>query len=271
MIFLINLDRRPDRLTAMETQFETLGVGWRRIAAIDAQVASDERLSADVALTGHRMAMGRGSMCCAATNCDIFRMILEENLPAAMIVQDDAELAADLPALMDDLSWIPDDIGIVQCELYRNRPVRRLTGPGCPTRTVGRSIHRLHARTVGAAAYIITKRAAAICVAARPIRMPIDHFLFNPNISPVFHQVGVGVVMPAVARQRAEAGSDMSDERTSQGKPRGWRARFGRLVYDLRPVPHQAAAIARGARFRSLTFQVDPAVSATLRPPPPSG
>ena len=229
------------------------------MAALDGQSVADDILAPDVALTGHRMAMGRGSMACAATNFAVYRTMLVEGLDAAMIVQDDAELAPDVAALLADVAWIPPDIGVVQCELYQDRPVRRLTGPGRATPAAARSLHRLHARTVGAAAYIITARAAEICLAAAPIRMPIDHFLFNPNISPVFHRLGVGVIRPALARQRPEAGSDMAGERQGRVRAKGAGARLSRLVYDLRPVPRQLAAVAAGARLRRLEFRAGPA------------
>jgi glycosyl transferase family 25 len=264
-LFLINLDRRPDRRATMAAQLERVGVVWRRVPALDARTVSDARLVQDVAVTGHQVPMGRGSMCCAATNFDVYRTIVAEDMPAAMIVQDDAELASDVAVFLADAAWIPAGTGVVQCEVYQDRPVRRLTGPGRPTPAEGRRVHRLHARTVGAAAYIITRGAAKICLAQAPIRMPIDHFLFNPNLSPVFHRLGVGVVMPALARQSPEAGSDMAGERQTRPRPKGVGAKLGRLIYDLRPVPRQFAALACGARMRPLAFRDGPASDVAAR------
>jgi glycosyl transferase family 25 len=115
----------------------------------------------------------------------------------------------------------------------------------------GHSLHRLHSRTAGAACYLVTQAAARRILDEKPLLdMPIDHFLFSPNVSPLFHRLGVAILRPALARQRDEAdlASDLAGERRGQGKSP--TARLRRLWQDLNRAPAQVLAMARGARWR---------------------
>lgn len=250
-IFVINLDRRPDRLAFMAAQLDAMDVPWERIPAHDKESVADDLLASEVALSGHRIAMGRGSQACALTNFDIYRRIVAEGLPAALILQDDVDLHRDLTPYLSALDWLPDGIGLVQFEKYGRRASRRLVGPALGRMPVaGHGLHRLHSRTAGAACYLITQAAARRILAEKPILdTPIDHFLFSPNVSPLFAKLGVAILRPALARQRDEAdlASDLSAERRGQGKSPADRLR--RLWQDLNRAPAQALAMARGAKW----------------------
>ncbi|MFW5654065.1 MAG: glycosyltransferase family 25 protein [Roseicyclus sp.] len=250
-IFVINLDRRPDRLAFMAGQLGAMGLPWERVSAHDKESVADDLLATEVALTGHRVAMGRGSQACALTNFDIFRRIVAEDLPAAVILQDDVELSPDLAPYLTALDWLPEGIGLVQFEKYGRSASRRLVGPALgPMPLPHHSLHRLHSRTAGAACYLITQAAARRILAEKPLLdMPIDHFLFSPNVSPLFHRLGVAILRPALARQREEAdlASDLAAER--RGRRKSLALRLRRLWQDLNRAPSQALAMARGARW----------------------
>jgi glycosyl transferase family 25 len=255
-IFVINLDRRPDRLAFMAAQLDAMGLTWERVAAHDKESVADDLLATEVALTGHRIAMGRGSQACALTNFEIFRRMIAEDLPAALILQDDVDLHPDLEPYLASLDWLPDDVGLVQFEKYGRRSSRRLTGPSIGTMPVpGHSLHRLHSRTAGAACYLITQAAARRILAEKPLLdMPIDHFLFSPNVSPLFHRLDVAILRPSLARQRDEDAlpSDLAAERA--GQPKSLAVRLRRLWQDLNRAPVQALAMARGARWREVGY-----------------
>ncbi len=248
--FVINLDRRPDRMAHMAPQLDALGLAWERTPALDAQTARDADIAPEVALTGHRIGMGRGSMCCAITNFRIWRQIVAQDLPAALILQDDIALAPPLAGLMQGLAWMPPGIGLVQFERYGRAGSTRLTGPALAEPAPGITLHRLHSRTAGAGCYLITRAAARQMLADKPLlTMPIDHFLFSPNVSPVFDGVGVAITLPALAVQRDEVlGSDLAAERACRSRPLG--ARLGRLWSEVNRTPRQLAQMAQGARWR---------------------
>jgi glycosyl transferase family 25 len=248
--FVINLDRRPDRLAFMAPQLDALGVPWHRVPALDAKTAPDDAIAGEVRLTGHRIGMGRGSQCCAVTNFDIFRRIVAEGISAALIVQDDVALSPDLGPLLRDPAWIPQGIGLIQLEHTGRRNSTRLVGPPLGSLPVpGHGLRRLYSRTGGAGAFILTLDAAKVILRDKPLLdAPIDHFLFSPNVSPVFDRIGVALMMPALAVQRTEAlSSDIINERTK--RPKSAQASLRRLWSEMNRAPGQAMAMVRGARW----------------------
>ena len=248
--FVINLDRRPDRLAFMAPQLDAMRLDWTRVSAVDAATASDAEISAEVALSGHRIGMGRGSMCCAITNFRIWRQMVEEDIPAALILQDDVALSPLIGALMEDTAWVPPGIGVVQFERFGHRGGARLVGPALGEPVPGVTLRRLHSRVAGAGAYLVTGTAAAMMLAEKPLlRMPIDHFLFSPNVSPVFDRVGVALTLPGLAVQRdAGIASDLAGERRQ--RPWSPAARLVRLWFEINRTPPQLGAMAAGARWR---------------------
>jgi glycosyl transferase family 25 len=255
-IFVINLDRRPDRMKFMARQLEAMGLNWQRVAAHDMQTVDDDYLAREVALKGHRIAMGRGSQCCALTNFDIYRRIVDEDLPAAFILQDDVELSPDIAPFMASLDWLPDGINVVQFEKYGRERSRRLVGPALGKLPVAEhSLHRLHSRTAGAACYLLTRHGAERILKQKPVLdKPIDHILFSPNVSPLFKSLGVAIVRPALARQNEdELGSDLVAERKKRCKSTADRLR--RLWQDVNRIPTQLGAMAMGARWLDFGYE----------------
>lgn len=256
-IFVINLDRRPDRLEHMAGQLDRLGLKWERVAAHDMERVDDALLSREVALTDARIPMGRGSRCCALTNFDIFRRIVHDALPAALILQDDVELSPRIAPFVASPDWLPEGVDLVQFEKYGRRTSSRLTGPALGRMPApGTSLHRLHSRTAGAACYLVTRNGARTILSEKPLLdMPIDHLLFSPNVSPLFDRLGVAIVRPALARQRDEdLGSDLAGERARRSKDLANRAR--RLWQEVNRAPRQLGAMIGGARWRD--FGYDP-------------
>lgn len=240
----------------MASQLKEIGLEWERFAAHDMYSVDQEVLAQEVSNDGHVREMGLGSQCCALTNFDIYRRIVKEGLPAALVLQDDVELSPDIRPFLMSLTWIPDDVHLIQFEKYGKQYSRRLLGPALGVMPIeGRTLHRLFSRTGGAACYLITNEGAARVLAEKPIlRMPIDHFLFSPNISSIFNRLGVAVIRPALARQR-ETGffSDIEAERQRRRKRLPERLR--RLWQEVNLVPSQLAAMAHGARWRSFSYQ----------------
>jgi len=234
--FVINLDRRPDRLTYMADQLDRLGMPWERISALDKDTASDAEIAQEVKLSGHRIRMGRGSQCCAITNFRIFRHMIEADLPAALILQDDVELAPEITDFVADLSWLPKGVGLVQFEKFGRKSSRRLA---------------TKLATVGC--FLITQDAARIILEQKPLLdMPIDHFLFSPNVSPLFDQLGVAIVAPALARQKMEEiASDISAERA---RSKSLTGRMKRFYWEVNRLPGQLLHYVKGARSVEFGF-----------------
>jgi glycosyl transferase family 25 len=245
--YLINLDRRPDRLAAMEAQAARLGLTLTRVAASDARV--DDGASAFFAVSGPLGEIPRGDQSCFLSHRHAWTQFLASGEAHAVILEDDVRLSDAAGALLGHDGWIPHGVDVVKLEHYGPAGQRvLLTG----IRRVGEdfAMGRMLSRHTGAAAYILSRRAAEILLGAARVNLPVDHLIFNPNNSPLFAALIPWQLLPAIARQQ-NAVSDI--EHTRKGlRNISWRyvrreaVRFG---YDLKLVPRQLAALARGAKF----------------------
>jgi glycosyl transferase, family 25 len=256
-VFVINRDRRPDRMQFMSSQLEAMGILWHRVSAIEPETVDQARLSREV-LVDNQTFFGPGSQCCGLTNFDIYRRIVAQNLPAALVLQDDVNLSPDIRPFLETLDWLPGSINLVQFEKYGRKASHRLLSPAVGTPPVAdRTLHRLYSRTAGAACYLITQDGASCIMRNEPVlNMPIDHFLFSPNLSPLFDQLNVAVLRPALARQltHEESHSDIEPDRIRSAK--SIRGKLRRLYQETNRTPTQLSAMARGARWLDYTYKL---------------
>lgn len=254
-IYLNNLDRRPDRLAYMTGQLDRLGLTYERHAAVDATTVSDDELDARTDRRAAWLPFTRESACNVVSHLAMHRRFLETGEPAALILEDDVELAADLVGAVASADWLPRGVGVVQFERYGSGTSKRLVGPVIgEVASTGRAVRMLHSRTGGSACYLITRAAAARIAAMDPrLTTPIDHFLFSPNLSPVFRDLGVALAMPALARQNVGLlSSDIAASRAARKRHRAQRAL--RAMTEVNRLPRQLVRVAAGARLVPYVF-----------------
>ena len=98
-VYVINLDRRPDRLDTISGDLHRLGLSFERVPAVDARLLPPED-KAD-----RNPLMRAGSKACMLSHSEALRRFLASDRRAAMILEDDAELASDLPAVCGPTGW----------------------------------------------------------------------------------------------------------------------------------------------------------------------
>ena len=102
--FLINLDRHPDRLAAAQTRLAQAGVHAERVAAVDGYALSPAERRAAVARFHALLARGRlytpGQIGCALSHHAIYRRMIAESIPAALVFEDDVLLTPEFPAAL---------------------------------------------------------------------------------------------------------------------------------------------------------------------------
>jgi|SRR6185312_11606909 len=255
-IYLINLARRPDRLEAMQQQGTRLGLAFDRIEAVDARATTP---SAQLfAPNGPLGEIPRGDQCCTLSHILAWRAFLSGGDSHAAVLEDDVLLSSGAQALLRDAAWIPAGIDVVKLEHYGPQDQSVLLSdirevPG------GFRLGRLRSRHTGAAAYILTRRAAELLLAVTRFTLPVDHLLFNPNNSPLFARLSPWQLLPAVARQQDFIGEKSDIEGTRLGMrqltPAYLRRELVRFGYDLKLLPHQLALMAGGrAKLVRLKF-----------------
>ncbi|MEJ3619757.1 MULTISPECIES: glycosyltransferase family 25 protein [Brachymonas] len=109
-IYVLNLDRRPDRMAKVASQMESLGLHFERISAIDGKEED-----AQVALVAKRKFLlnqkrlpSRGEQACAASHVKIWKNFLCSGASHALILEDDVLLAPSVPAFIEDFLREPE-------------------------------------------------------------------------------------------------------------------------------------------------------------------
>lgn len=243
-IYLINLDRRPDRLAFMSEQLEALGLSFTRFSAVDAQSVSDEVIAREIDANRAPIRMPRGSQCCTLSHFGVWREIAKGDALGGLVIEDDIELAPAISMLARDIGWVPPTVDIVQLE-RKGGGSAKLLGPALGVTPDGREIRRLFSRTGGSGAYFIRRETAIRLLADKGlVSLPIDHLLFNANASRLARDMQVAVVNPAVARQdRATFASDITPMRPR----RSMRSKIVRGFLEIRLLHRQLWLMLTGA------------------------
>lgn len=253
-VYLINLDRRPDRLAAMRRRADPLDLA--RVAALDAATTAPATLDRWFAASGPLGELPKGDKACLLSHRAAWEQLLASGDAHAAILEDDVVLSAAAPALLADDGWIPRDVAVVKLEHYGPPGQRVLL---TDIRAVGEDFRlgRMLSRHTGGAAYILSRAAAEKLLAETRFDLPVDHLLFNPNNSPLFAGLSPWQLLPAIARQEQFVGAGKREKSDIEQTRIGLRA-FGlayvrrelvRFAYDLKLVPRQVAALIGGARF----------------------
>ena len=102
--FLINLDRHPDRLATAQTRLSQAGVEAMRMPAVDGSTLSPAARRAAVSRFHALLARGRlytpGQIGCTLSHHAVYRRMIDENIPAALVFEDDVLLSPAFPAAL---------------------------------------------------------------------------------------------------------------------------------------------------------------------------
>ncbi len=218
-VYVINLDRAPDRLAAMESQLRSFPMAHERISAFDAANVTKEKMSAIAAprlgrlfryMSGYHRSeesspamfwpeIGRylvaGEIACYLSHVRALQTFLASDADHALILEDDVEIDADIADVLSVIGALPQRPRVVKLEgLQASHDVHY------PVASIGmRDIVMMFKPTTGAAGYYINRAGAAEIVSrALPVREPFDAFLRQYWL----HGVEVLETRPFPVRQR---------------------------------------------------------------------
>ncbi len=182
-IYLINLDRHPDRLAHMRNQLN--GVAFERLAAVD---GSNEPPTTK--------GLTRFELACLESHRAAWRRLLASPDAHACFLEDDLHIWPNFAALTGAETWIPADAHSVKLDTYL-----QAVALGDKRAAIGgRLIARLYSRHQSSAAYILTREGAARYLElTASASAPADYSLF-PNHP---RRVGLHIyqLIPAIAIQ----------------------------------------------------------------------
>ncbi|CAG2082783.1 glycosyltransferase family 25 protein [Xanthomonas euroxanthea] len=212
--YLINMQRSGERLQAMATRFQALGLPFERIAAVDgatltpAQIADFARArplegSGDAFSTGPRK-WTASNIGCFLSHQAAWRIAADSDDAYTAIFEDDMHLSDALPVLLRSSAWLPGGNSIVRLEPSYNRiklDAKVAEVGGRQLRLVRPSPHQ-HCWPVCAGALLLSREAARLLLAA-DVRWHTmaDIFLFGWNESPVAQQLSTYQLSPAACIQ----------------------------------------------------------------------
>jgi glycosyl transferase, family 25 len=211
-IYLINLDRHPDRLAHMSEQLS--GIAFERVAAVDGTNNPPVPKG-----------LSRFEMACLESHKAVWRTLLAGPDRQVCVLEDDLHIWPDFPALIGDESWIPADAHAVKLDTYFQKVKLGDLRAAFP----GRQLARLYTRHQSSAAYLVTRAGAAryLELTANP-RLPADYAIFPTN--PRRFGLRIYQLTPAIAVQdhlrRAEDGGQafatgMAAVESRAARPRG--------------------------------------------------
>lgn len=266
-VYVINLDRRPDRWAVMSEQLDRLGIEAERVPAVDARLlAKQEAWEAET--NGNPPMFSRhvyiGGAACCLSHCAALGTFLETDHPVALILEDDAELASDTIGLLHSADWWPSAARVVRLEAaggasesWRDEaPLWGVSGhtPG------GRELRRLERWSSGSAAYLIDRHGARIAIEGfKSLEHTADHTLYDIRNSPTARALRTVQVVPSMAQQRGNGvDSDLKAFRRQD------RLRGSRFRRNVKSAPYKARLLA--LRALGLVRRVNVAYSE--HPPP---
>ena len=235
--FVINLDRRPDRWAAMAAQMDRMGIEATRIPAVDAKrLIAQKEWERTTNCNPPAWKVDLGAVACALSHARAMTLLLDSDALAALVLEDDVDLAADTPTLLENTDWWPCDARLIRLEEGGRYPQQ--LWPASGRTPSGRAVHELARWGNCSAAYLIDREGARMALphCLNP-RLPVDHILFNLRASGFARELRPFQIVPGMANQDGAEGSDLLEWREDaelMGIPR----RISRLRRNLRMAPY---------------------------------
>ena len=247
--YVINLGRRKDRLALMSAQLNGMSLSFERVPAIDSVAVENAWLAQYFAARGPLGTIPKGDQCCSLSHRCAWATFLASYEPYAMFLEDDVLLDPGATDLLRDSGWLPPNVDLLKLEHFGPESQRVLLGEPVQVAT-GRYIAPIHSRHTGAAAYILSRNAAKLLMsldAKWPV--PVDHMLFNANVSGIAALLRPHQLMPTIARQHDGFGaSDIAPSRRPLKTLSFSYAKreLVRAYYETRLLPLQIAKVLIG-------------------------
>jgi glycosyl transferase family 25 len=242
-VYVINLARSLDRRAHIIAELKKTGLDYQIITAVDGRnLDLSDPTIVDPSLATKTVSMA-GAAGCALSHLSAYKKIIADGLDAALVLEDDVILPADLGSLADAVADQLVGAEVVLLNYSTPYPPCRLSREG--------SIHlpssRLLALSIDAdqwivssSAYIITREACERMIKSMPpIRVPIDDWRF-------FYREGVLDRMRCVAPVPVLNNAKLVSTIGSYTLGNGLRARIlWPLVNHKIPLLHQALSYRR--------------------------
>ncbi|MCX6895197.1 MAG: glycosyltransferase family 25 protein [Verrucomicrobia bacterium] len=198
-VYLINLDRHPERLRRMTEELR--GVPFQRIAAVDGHTVpgSEHR---DLSKPADAGRISKFDRACTWSHRVVWREFLAGTERFACVLEDDIHVSPDFARFIGDESWIPVGCDVLKIETAMHQVfIERVVRSG-----LDRSLAVLRSQHFGTAGYIVSRRGAAdLLRRAEELDRSADRLVFNEEAlrrhHPVYQLIPALCVQGARIRQ----------------------------------------------------------------------
>ena len=221
-VFLINLDRRPDRLAEMTERLNALGLEFERISAFDGSTQPSLHLVDWVKATifNFFVVPSAGVIGCYQSHKFVWQRIVDDQTTQALVLEDDAmPVDWDPVVLKVELA----DIGIDLLRLEAT-DFRHPMGQSGNVKLIGRQLCNI--QTSGAAAYVISAGGARKCLSLGKFWFPADTY----DVVGQLTGLKSAVLIPAMWHQ-SQSVSDLRDGQNDSKSDFGKVLRVGREFF----------------------------------------
>ena len=245
-VFVINLDRQPDRWEAMSEQLTRLGIGATRIPAIDKHKLRIDDPALD--------RLPKGPVACLRSHYRAVETFLDTDASAALIMEDDVEIGTEIVELISDLSWWPPGYGLVKLQSAIRPEILVWLGKPVGSTNFGRLLRPIRHSALGSYGYLIDRETAWRIKGLTPagLHMPIDHVLFDLKNSWIARRLHPLQMIPGAIRHLPYEvfGSEIGDAEI--GRRKLWKASRAFRVYHH--VFWIANVVSGNAKIYSIPF-----------------
>ena len=226
-IFVINLDRSPDRLAAVTDTFHRANLPFQRWAAIDGACIPEplRRYFSD------QYPLTPGEVGCYASHIAIWEHMARSGMPVALVCEDDIDVPPHLAStLADILAAAPTDWEVIKLSSRTHRAVHSLA------QIDGHTLVRYWRVPMWTGAYLIASAGARKLLAFQGTRQAVDGDMARPWL---FDNLNVLGVSPPPILQRRD--TSIIAEMGGRAHRRPWRRhvrlsvnRLQRVLYNMR-------------------------------------
>ena len=202
-VFVINLDRSRDRWQLIRENLDRIGLEASRIDAVDGLTLPDDPST---------RLLGAGTVACALSHYKAMDAFLKCDAPAALILEDDADVGASVPSIIRSRDWWPQGHGLVQLISEKRARNRIWLGHSVGLTRDGRTLHPIIYKRMDGHGYLIDRATAEQALGVAPdVPMPIDHLLFHVVNSQLARRARPLQLVPGAIRVRPfeQVGSDI--------------------------------------------------------------
>jgi glycosyl transferase family 25 len=250
-IFLINLERRPDRLALMQDRLPE--VRFKRIPAVDGRSLRDDEVARLLAPV-MQYAMSKNEVGCLLSHRAVWQRVVEQQLRFACVLEDDVQCSRDFARFMQNADWLPDRFDLIKIEtMLQTVLLSRRTWPA-----KDRALARLRSPHFGTAGYVLSQAGAAklLELTEAPDRAA-DDLLFSVGLEAAAN-LRVLQLVPALCVQDfvlsgSTTESDIAGDRSGLRQKRRlpWHRKlvrevkrpFGQVAGLLRRVPNRRTVV----------------------------